>query len=455
MAKSTKLKPSSKVTKMTFFTRFGTDKEQEFLLENFALLFSSGLDVVYCLEAVQSGMRTSQMKKLVADLIFQVKEGIPLWQSFENTQLLDASTISLMKIGESSGKLPENLKIIVQKQEKDRMFKSRLRSAMMYPILVLTVMLFVGIGISWFILPNLANVFLSMDLELPLLTRILLAFGQLLQDKGVVVVPIGLAVLGFILYMIFVNRKTKIIGQYILIFIPVISTLIKEVELTRFGFILSTLVGSGIPYVFALESLADSASIIFFKRIYTKLAEGIEEGKSFDQVFKENNWMRKFMPTHVQLMIVAAEKSGKLQPILESIAHTYQEKVDMTTKNLSTLMEPVLLTIVWVGVIILAIGVIGPIYDLVGNFNSISGSGPTTETASVTTGPFQPFNVRLNSTNEAWVRINSQPDINSKSVTDLKPNTILEVISKTSKWYQVKLSDGRVGWVLQENTTIQ
>ena len=95
MAKTNKLKPSSKVKKMTFFTRFGTDKEQEFLLENFALLFSSGLDVVYCLEAVQSGMRSAQMKRLVADLIFKVKEGIPLWQSFENTQQLDSFILIL------------------------------------------------------------------------------------------------------------------------------------------------------------------------------------------------------------------------------------------------------------------------------------------------------------------------------------------------------------------------
>jgi len=347
----------------------GFGKERDYFLENFTMLMSAGMGVIQSLEALKLEARSSRMRKTIGEIKIEINNGSPIWKAMGKTKLLPPDVLSLIQIGEESGKLAENLKVIVNQQQKERIFRSKIRSAMIYPIIVLVMTIVIGIGIAWFILPRLTTVFTQLSLTPPLITRILIKLGNYLAVHGMVVVPIFTVALILLVYFIFFFPKTKIIGETLLINAPGIRSLVTEIELSRFGYILGNLLSAGLPVLKALDSLTKATTFHAYKKVYHQLYQDIEEGISFQKSFARHSWMARCIPIHVQQMVIAGEQSGHLAETLTKIGQTFEEKTDITTKNLAVLMEPILLIIVWFGVLGVALAVIMPIYSLIGNIN--------------------------------------------------------------------------------------
>jgi len=144
--------------------------------------------------------------------------------------------------------------------------------------------------------------------------------------------------------------------------------LLFETEVSRFGFILGTLLESGLPVVVALQSLASSMVTYRYRRFATNLCTRIEEGSSFGEVLSEPQY-KKLLPATIRQLIISAEKSGNLSSSLLKIGQIYEDKADITARNLETLLEPVILVILAVCVLFVALAVILPIYSLVGGVN--------------------------------------------------------------------------------------
>jgi len=147
---------------------------------------------------------------------------------------------------------------------------------------------------------------------------------------------------------------------------PGLKKLIKEVELSRFGYTLSALLGAGLPITEALTSLQKSTLFVRYRNFYTYLLEEVQKGMTISSIFGSYKNTHKMFPHPVQQLIFSAEQSGSLETTTQKIGELYENKVEITTKNTTTIMEPVLLVIVWVAVLSLAISVILPIYSLVG-----------------------------------------------------------------------------------------
>jgi type II secretory pathway component PulF len=239
---------------------------------------------------------------------------------------------------------------------------------MIYPVLVLVVTAVIGTAVAWFILPRLALVFRQLKIDLPVLTRILIDVGAFLSDYGVIAVPVvGIAVaLG--LYLIFWHPKTKRSGEAILFSLPSVRRLIREVELARMGFLFGTLLERGVPIVSAITALGEAAGFHQYRNLYAILGNRVEEGHSLRETFTGNPKWRKFIPIPVQEMIGSAEQSGKLSETLRKIGELFEARAEITTKNLIVLLEPLLLVVVWIGVVAVALAVILPIYNLIGKF---------------------------------------------------------------------------------------
>lgn len=346
------------------------NKEKDYFIDNLAMLLAAGVDVVLAIDAIKTEMRSSKMQKLMSGLQAEINNGQSLWKALDNTHLLSSFYIALIRIGEETGRLPQNLQMISVQQQKDRDLNSRLQSAMIYPVLVFTTTIIVGLGITWFLLPRLAVVFDSLKIPLPLITKILIAVGLFLGSYGFIVVPlvIALIVVGF--YMLFINPKTKSTGQSLLFHFPGMHDLILEVELSRFGYILGNLLTSGIPVVTALDSLTQASFFPPYKKLYLYLKSTIEDGKSFKKSFDENKGASALIPRPVQQLIISSEQAGSLPETLLRIGQNYEDKTEITTKNLTVLLEPILLVIVWLGVMAVAIAIILPIYSLIGGFNT-------------------------------------------------------------------------------------
>ncbi|MFZ4631713.1 MAG: type II secretion system F family protein [Patescibacteria group bacterium] len=358
--------------KNNFFSSLGTGAERGILIENLTLLLSSGLNVSMALLAVQKEIKSKYLSEILNHMSQEVENGSSFWRAAASSNLFPESTISLIKIGEETGRLSENLKIVASQTEKNKEFKSKLKSAMMYPVFVIFLALVISIGISWFILPNLATVFSQMNVKLPLITRLMIDFGKFLGAYGYIVVPSFLLFLSALIYFIFIFSKTKFIGQSIVLATPGISKLVQEVELARFGYLLGTLLGAGLPVEQALESIKSSSTFFRYQKFYTFLKDYVEEGNSFQKSFASYKKVNKIMPYSIQQMIIAGEQSGNLADILVKIGESYNDKTEMTTKNLVVILEPILLIVVWLGVVGVALSIILPIYSLIGGYNSLN-----------------------------------------------------------------------------------
>lgn len=350
---------------------FGIAKEKEAFIENLTMLLSSGLNTSATLRSIEEEIKSKRLKKIVSKINSDIEEGFPLWKALSGSGIFDDSIVSLIKIGEESGRLAENLKIVAKQSSKNKNFRSKLKSALMYPIFVLVLALVIGIGIAWFILPSLAGIFNNMNIELPVITKGMIDLGSFLGEYGIIVVPIFVFILLLSAYFIFIRKKSKHIGQAIMLSLPGIKKLIRELEITRFTFLLGTLLDAGLPVGNALESLISSgdSGLKAYQKFYLHLKANVEEGNSFQKSLSSYKRIDKLFPRSVQQMIVAAEQSGKLSEILLKISGNYEDKVDATTKNLMTALEPLMLIIVWIAVVFVALSIILPIYSLVGNFN--------------------------------------------------------------------------------------
>ncbi|HNX10948.1 MAG TPA: type II secretion system F family protein [bacterium] len=353
-----------------FLLRHGWAKEsKENFLENLAMLLSAGLDIYGALDAVQAENRSRLFRRLVNFLISEIENGSTLWQALEKTGTFPRQAVSLIRNGEKSGNLPDNLKVLVAQRQKEQGFYGKIRSAMIYPLFVLSLAVVVGLGTSWFVLPRLAQVFSSLDVKLPAITQWLIDFGYFMAHYGYIFVPAVLAFLIIFFFFLFFFKYSKFLGQFFLLRLPGIKKLIKQAEVARGTYILGTLLNSGLPIVEAMDSLIQSSDIRAYRRFYEKLKVGLEEGNSFRKIFSQNRTFSRFWSPAIEQLILAAETSGNLPNVLLKISSSFEEKVSGTSKNLAVLIEPILLIIVWLAVLAVAVAIFLPIYSLVGSFN--------------------------------------------------------------------------------------
>jgi type IV pilus assembly protein PilC len=348
---------------------FGLSKERDYFVENISMLIMGGVSILEAIDTILEGVRSRRMKKILGFFKEDIENGSTISQAFANTKLFPEHTISLIRLGEDSGKLNENLKIAVEEQEKTRSLKSKIYSAVMYPLFVFILTICLALGIVWFILPRLALTFSQLHVELPFITRVLIKLGNFMANYGQYFVPGLLVFFILMIFFFFSYPKTKFIGQYIVFHLPGVGKLIRELETARFGYLFGMLLEAGIPIQEALKSLLNSTDIAPYRKFYTHLKDSIEEGMSLYKSMTSYKKVNKLIPVPVQQIIYAGEKSGSLPEILLKIGRKFEEKTENATKNLSMMLEPILLVLVAIGVFLVAIAIILPVYGVVGGLN--------------------------------------------------------------------------------------
>lgn len=350
-------------------SEIGLSSKRGYLIENLATLVDAGINISEALLIISSGVKNKAFKDLLGRIKEGVDAGFSLWESFEKTNIFSNRDISLIMIGENSGRLAENLNILSLQHQKEKIFRYKVYSALMYPALVLFMMLIIAVGMSWFLLPKLSTVFTQLGSELPFITRVMISVGDFFGQYGAIFFPVFFVFLFFFFYFIFVHKKTKHIGQLFLFNFFSTRKLVLESELSRFGYILGTLLEAGFSITESLKLLNQASPFSFYGDFYLYLSESISEGISFKGSFDSYPKSERLIPASVQQIIFVGERSGKLPEMLLKIGKNYEEKLDITTRNLSVVLEPVLLIAVWIGVVVLALAIILPVYSLISNIN--------------------------------------------------------------------------------------
>lgn len=344
-------------------------KEREYFTENLALLMKAAVPIGEALESLTASLQTRAFKKALTNVKEDIDTGYNLGDALERSGVVGGQTLALIRLGEASGNLVENLQIAAAQESKHHSFVSKVRSAFIYPAFVIILTVVIGLGVAWFLLPRLAVTFTQLHVTLPPISQAAIGFGLFLKDHGVIAVPAATAVIFLLFYILFVAPGTKNIGRRLLLHLPGIGRLIREVEIAQFGYLLGTLINAGLSLTQAFNLLGETSSSPPYKKFYQYLGDSIDNGDTFKESLKRYKRSAKLLPPGVQQMIIAGERSGSLPEVLLTVGRTYEEKSDNTTQNLETIIEPILLVIVAGGVLLVAIAVILPIYSLIGGLN--------------------------------------------------------------------------------------
>lgn len=344
-------------------------KDRENFSENLALLLKSAIPIGDALDSIASSNKSRLFKKAIDGMQADIEAGYSLAESLKRSRIVGEQTYSLVLLGEASGNLVENLLIASQQEARRAAFISKLRSAFIYPIIVITLTIVIGLGVAWFLLPRLSDTFTQLHVDLPLISKVLINFGLFLQQHGVVAVPIFLAVLFLIIYVLFIAPATKDIGKKILMTLPGVGKLIREIEIAQFGYLIGTLMDAGLNITEAFRMLASTSTTSSYKKLYEYLADSIDNGHTIKSSLDAYKPSKKLLPPSVRQIIMAGERSGSLPDVLLTIGHSYEQKSDTTTQNLETIIEPILLVVIAGGVMLVAVAVILPIYSLIGGLN--------------------------------------------------------------------------------------
>ena len=345
---------------------FGLGKEKVAFIDNLGTMMDAGLPLLEALRSLEKETKIRPMKKLIGRIVVAVELGSSLWRAMEGQYFFSQQQIAMIRVGEEAGNLVENLQYLSVQEEKDRALRSKVRTAMIYPIIVLTMLTGIVFGLGMFVLPNLISVIESLGVPLPFVTRVIVAFTEFFSTHGAVAFPSFMgSLIAFALLTKF--TKFKILVQWVLYKVPGIGSLIEEATLSRFGVVMGGLLQAGVPVTEALDSLVNATSLARYQRFYGELSEHIKLGDSFATSFESIKLTNKCFPTSMQQLVVTGEQSGSLTTIMLKIAEIHEKKASETAEKLPVILEPMLLLFIGGLVAVIALGILAPIYSVVGN----------------------------------------------------------------------------------------
>lgn len=332
--------------------------------KNLAAMLDAGLPLSRALAVMGKQTKNKRLKKILADVNSDVQKGSSLSEAFENfPKVFNPLMISMVRSGEESGNIVQSLRVTAGQMEKSYNLQKKIRGSMIYPGVIISAMIIIGIFMMVYVVPTLTGTFAEIGVELPASTQAIITGSDFLQNNLTVV--FGALLLLIIAFSTLLKSKIgKRYFDFILLRLPAISQMVKEINSARATRTLASLLTAGVPFVRALQITKDVMQNSFYKEIIAKAEKNIQIGKPISEVFiKAEN----LFPTFVGEMMAVGEETGNVGEMLMEVAEFYENEVDQKTKNISTIIEPVLMVIVGAVVGFFAISMISPMYSLVEN----------------------------------------------------------------------------------------
>jgi type IV pilus assembly protein PilC len=267
----------------------------------------------------------------------------------------------MVKMGEESGKLSGALNLIAAQLEKDWLIRKKIKGALIYPTIVVVALVAIGILLLTFVVPTLVSTFAELGIDLPLSTQFIIAASNFLIENTVLAIIIFI-VLVFSFWRALRTPKGRRVFDWVVLHMPIISPLVKMVNAARTSRTLASLTGSGVKILEALDITNDVIQNSYYREVIQKAKKDIEKGKPISSVFIG---AEDLYPILVGEMMAVGEETGQFSQMLDEVAVFYEEEVSNATKNLSTVVEPILMLVVGAVVGFFAISMISPMYSMV------------------------------------------------------------------------------------------
>jgi len=341
-----------------------TLKEKLFFTRNLRLMVRAGISLPKALEIVSAQTENKRFQNALLRIKDEVIKGKKLSESLRSYPGIFSDLFcNMVETGEETGNLEEVLKNLTNQMERTYELKSRVKNAMIYPAVIIVAMVGIGILMLVMVVPKISDTFEELGIELPLTTRIVLMSADLVINYWYLAV-VAVAILGLLLRKAIQSRgKNKFIDKIILK-IPVISKIVRETNIAYTSRTLSALINSGVPIVKSLEIISTTLNNYYFKEAIFTSAGEVKKGNKLSEALKK---FPKVYPVTFSEMIAIGEETGETGNILEKIADFSESEVENLTKNLSSVIEPVIMIVVGTAIGFFAVSMIQPMYSMLGS----------------------------------------------------------------------------------------
>lgn len=331
---------------------------------NLANMIEAGLSLTRAISVMEKQIKNKKLKNIYRDINADISSGKSFHEALEKFNTVFPSVfISMVKAGEESGNLADSLKSIATQMEATYKLQKKIKGAMIYPAVIMTVMLIIGVIMMVFVVPKLTATFKDVGAELPGSTKFVIFLSDMMRNHFMVIVLILLIVM-IVIYKIVHTKEGKDLFDKITIRLPIFGQIIKESNSAKTARTMSSLIGSGVNLIQSVDITSEVVQNTSYKKILAEVRINVEKGKPMSEVF---NKYENLYPIFVSEMVNVGEETGKLAGMLQGVAVFYENEVDQKTKDLSTIVEPLIMVFVGIAVGFFAISMITPMYSVMNN----------------------------------------------------------------------------------------
>lgn len=344
---------------LPFFSK-GSASDLIFFTSQMSSMMQSGLTLMQSLQVLRNQIRNQYMSEVIQGIVSEVQDGHSLGQALANyPSMFSQVYISMVKAGEKAGLLDKVLTRLAGNLEKSKEIKDDIRSALIYPAVIILLMIVVIAVMLLFVVPELSSLYASMHVQLPLTTQFVIALSNGLIS-GTPIIILGL-VFGFFLFRRWYRTaRGRLLVDQNIIKIPLIGRLMSESVLIEFSRTFGLLVGTGGLVIDSLKQCADTVGNAYYKNAVLDVAGRVEKGVSIGDAMDSN----EIFPPMLVEMTKIGEQSGKLEESLLRVSEYYEREVTQAVKALTSAIEPIILVVLGTSVGFLIISIITPIYGL-------------------------------------------------------------------------------------------
>lgn len=330
----------------------------------FAVMISANIPIVQALKVLIDQTENITLKMIVSEIADEVSGGSKLSDALaKRKKIFSQFYVSVVRAGETSGKLDEVLNYLADEMEKDYDMMHKIRGAMIYPVFVLVGLGVVGSVMMVWVVPKLTGIIAETGGELPIATRILMGVSGFMQGYWwLILIGIVGLIVGFKYYVRIPAGRHQV--DYLKLKAPIFGPLFQKIALVRFTRSLKTLIAGGVAIASSLQIAADVVGNSVYKDLIERTKEAVEGGNSISSVFV----MSDEIPSMVSQMLAVGEKTGKLDIILDRVTDFYSREISNTVANLVTLMEPLIMVLMGIGVGLMVAAIIMPMYNMANQF---------------------------------------------------------------------------------------
>lgn len=333
------------------------------LTRQLATMVGAGLVVSQSLDILQDQQSNKVLKKTLEEISSDVKGGLALGQAMsKHSQVFPELYVNLIKSGETAGKIDQVLLRMADNLEKQREFQGRVKGAMIYPIVVITMMIGVMFLMFAFVIPRLTSIYTQSNLQLPLPTRVLIGLSNFTAGYWYVIILMVVTII-----LIFKRWQGTPEGRLsydkLQLKLPLVGNLTTNVNLADFTRTFGLLISAGIPLLEAINIVEGVTGSQVFKNSLQQAYVGVERGLPFSNMVSGPPF-----PRIVGQMVRVGEETGKMDEVFFKLSAYFETESDNLVKNLTTAIEPIVLVVLGLGVAFLVISIILPIYNLTSSF---------------------------------------------------------------------------------------